>query len=155
MDLDALDRKILSELIKDCRRSFKALAKRLGVHPNTVISRVRRLEQLNILKGCSARVDFERLGYGINAWVSVKLKKSKWNEEEQIKELISDSRIETAHLIAGSYDILLFVRARSREELVEVLRNLQKRTDMVVRTTTFFVLSSVKKGPFNPFAEEP
>ena len=49
--LDDLDRRLLSLLREDSRRSSRKLAKMLGVSAPTVASRLRRLEQMGVIRG--------------------------------------------------------------------------------------------------------
>ena len=57
MQLDALDLSIARALQADARLSFRALARRIGSTTPTVAARVRRLEQLGIVRGYHADVD--------------------------------------------------------------------------------------------------
>ncbi|HLF07288.1 MAG TPA: Lrp/AsnC family transcriptional regulator [Thermoplasmata archaeon] len=49
--LDDLDRRLLGLLREDSRQSSRKLAKFLGVSAPTVASRVRRLEQMGVIRG--------------------------------------------------------------------------------------------------------
>ncbi len=62
MDLDRTDIEILRALQDDARRSYRDVARKIGVSVPTVSARVANLEQLGILKGYHASVDVERLG---------------------------------------------------------------------------------------------
>jgi len=61
MELDETDTKILRALQEDARRSFRELARRVGVSVPTVSARVATLERLGILGGYHAAIDPERL----------------------------------------------------------------------------------------------
>lgn len=62
MDLDRIDVEILRALQGDARRSFRDLARAIGVSVPTVSARVANLEQLGVLTGYHASIDAERLG---------------------------------------------------------------------------------------------
>ena len=62
-DLDDIDRQILKELRLDCRRSYRELAKSVGLSPAALIERMNRLEKNGFVKGYVASLDFLRLGY--------------------------------------------------------------------------------------------
>ena len=72
--LDAVDRDILAELSRDGRLSFTDLAQRVNLSSNAVAERVRRLERSGIICGYSATVDSNALGFGLEAFVDVKLR---------------------------------------------------------------------------------
>ena len=67
MKIDDRDTKILTHLLTDARQSARQLAHRLGISTVTMISRVKKLEENKIIKGYSARLDHELLGYDITA----------------------------------------------------------------------------------------
>jgi len=60
---DETDRRILLELRKNCRRSYRELSKALDLSPATLIERVKRLEKAGYILGYSANLDFLKLGY--------------------------------------------------------------------------------------------
>ena len=61
--LDETDFKILDALLDDARLSSRQIADRVGVSVGTVLSRIKRMENEGIIKGYSAIVDHEKLGY--------------------------------------------------------------------------------------------
>ena len=61
--LDDIDRRLLGELLKDSKRSYRELAKAIGVSAATVINHVQRMESGGVIKDYSVRLDHERLGY--------------------------------------------------------------------------------------------
>ena len=61
MQLDPTDVAILRVLQSDSRRSFRDIAKAIGVSTPTVSVRVSRLERMGIVKGYTTRVDPEQL----------------------------------------------------------------------------------------------
>lgn len=61
MHLDRTDAKILLALQENARRSFRELARRVGVSVPTVSAHVANLERLGILSGYHAAIDPEKL----------------------------------------------------------------------------------------------
>ena len=70
--LDAVDRKIVSELSTDGRVSFAELGRRTNLSSPAVTERVKRLEQAGVITGYHAQVDPRALGYQLTAIVRVK-----------------------------------------------------------------------------------
>ena len=62
IELDGTDRKILAELQRDGRRSFKKIGEDAGVSEATVFVRVRKLKERGVLKGFRAVVDPKVVG---------------------------------------------------------------------------------------------
>ena len=71
MKPDDLDRSLLKELEIDGRQSFRDLAKKTEVSVVTVAQRVRKLEEDGIVKGYSALINQDKLGYEITTITEV------------------------------------------------------------------------------------
>jgi len=65
--LDEIDRKLLRELLRDSKRSYRELAKSIGVSTATVINHIQRLESAGVITGYTVRLDHERLGPNVCA----------------------------------------------------------------------------------------
>jgi len=65
LELDEMDLSILRELAVNARVSYTELARRLGVSDVAVAKRVRRLEELGVVRGYTVVVDHRRLGYNM------------------------------------------------------------------------------------------
>ena len=70
-----IERRLVSELMKNCRRSDRELAKVLGVSQPTVTRTLHKLEKEGIIKEYTAVPDFRKLGYTLLAVTFVKLKR--------------------------------------------------------------------------------
>jgi Lrp/AsnC family leucine-responsive transcriptional regulator len=71
--VDALDHVIIGELRQDARLSWRELGQRVGLGPTATADRVRRLEQLGVLRGYHADVDLSALGMGLRAITELRL----------------------------------------------------------------------------------
>jgi len=72
MDLDKKDRLIIEALQQDARQSLSALGKRIGLSQPAVSERVKKLEDLGVIRGYSARVDLRAIGFRLQAIVRVR-----------------------------------------------------------------------------------
>lgn len=70
--LDAIDRKILALLQKDCTLSMADIAARVGLSPSPCWRRIQNLEQAGIIASRVALLDQERLNLGVTVFVSVR-----------------------------------------------------------------------------------
>lgn len=61
--LDDIDRFILERMTEDARTSFRGIARDLGVSPDTVIGRYRRMEKRGLIRGSTTVFDPVQLGY--------------------------------------------------------------------------------------------
>ncbi|HQQ24930.1 MAG TPA: AsnC family transcriptional regulator, partial [Methanomassiliicoccales archaeon] len=85
--LDELDKRIIEELCKSSQGSSRAIAKRLGIHPTTLIQRVRNMESRNVIRGYRANVDYMKLGYEFMAIVHIYVEGDLITVQQSIKEL--------------------------------------------------------------------
>ena len=119
--LDSLDRKIIKILQKNGRISYSELSKMIKKPRTTVLTRVNKLMEKNIIKGFKAKVNPEKLGYKYTAYIMIKAKRTKpidgkSNQVILAEKLVQESLkndeiwIEDAHIIMGAYDILIKLR---------------------------------------------
>ena len=74
--LDEIDHQILDLLIDNTRTPFTDIAKQLDISAGTVHVRVRKMEEIGIIKGSTLTVDYDRLGYTFIAYVGIFLERN-------------------------------------------------------------------------------
>src|SRR6201989_3139047 len=72
-ELDAIDRRILTEWRADGRLTSVELARRAGISAPPCLRRVRRLEEAGIIRGYHADTDPQKLGWEITFFAIVGL----------------------------------------------------------------------------------
>lgn len=70
--LDDVDTRILHALIDNARISLAELARKVGLSPPSVSERIKRLEEAGVIRGYSAEIDPEALGYPLSAWLRIR-----------------------------------------------------------------------------------
>jgi DNA-binding Lrp family transcriptional regulator len=140
--VDEVDRKILNELLRDCRRSYRSIARRAGVSVGTVLTRIRKLEKAGVIKGYSAILDHEKLGYQLTVLAEITVSKGKLIEmEEAISKFPNTCAV---YDVTGSTDAVVVAKFRDREELSKFTKNLLSMP-FIDRTNTHVVLTTVKE----------
>jgi Lrp/AsnC family leucine-responsive transcriptional regulator len=135
--MDALDLRILTSLDADARRSYADLARELDVSQPTIADRVRRLESRGILRGSMVVLDHARLGYGIGAFVRIRMTStSKRGLIEAAKQM---PQIIEMVAVTGEDCSIARVAARSVEDLANVL----ERLGTFGQTSTHIVLGTL------------
>jgi len=141
-NIDATDRKILGELTRDCRKSYRAVAKRAGISVGTALARIRRMEKLGIIKGYTAFLDHEKLNYQLTAIAEITVSKGKLLEmEEAIGKFPSTCAV---YDVTGLTDALVIAKFHNREELSKFTKSVLAMP-FVERTNTHVVLTTVKE----------
>lgn len=145
-EIDDLDRKILSVLMKDAKVPYTDIAKQLSVSGGTIHVRMKKLEQLGIVKGASLNVDYSKLGYDITAFLGVYLDKSSLYEKVA-KELFEIPEVVGAHYTTGLYNIFIKIVCRDTEHLRLILHDKLQKIKGIQRTETFISLEDRLNRP--------
>ena len=109
-ELDAIDRRIVTELQKNARLSNIELAGRIGLSPSPCLRRVKRLEREGYIDGYRASLHRSRVGLGFSVFIGVKIN-AHANEEALRFEraVIAMPEIVACHMVSGEADYFLEV----------------------------------------------
>ena len=140
--LDDIDRKLIGELLKNSKRSYRELARAIGVSAATVINRVQRLESSGVIKDYSTRLDHERLGYELTVITEIIVSKGKLLETDA--EIAKIPNVCAVYDITGQTDAMVVAKFMSRSSLSEFTKKLLSMP-YVERTNTHVVLTTVKE----------
>lgn len=138
--LDDLDLQILDILIKDSRTPYLEIARVCHVSGGTIHVRMKKMEDLGIIKGTKLILDMPKLGYDVCCFVGIYIDKaSSFNyvieEMSKIKEVVE------LHYTTGDYSVFAKVICKSISNLQELLMNRINTIDGIQRTSTFVSLS--------------
>jgi Lrp/AsnC family transcriptional regulator for asnA, asnC and gidA len=142
MSIDEIDLKILKNLLVDARQSARKLSLKLGVSTVTVLSRMQKLEKLKIIKGYTAILDDEKLGYDLTTIIEISVKKGQMTLVE--KEVSTLDNVCAVYDITGQTDAIVIAKFKNREELSEFVKQLSSKPN-VEYTNTHMVLNTVKE----------
>lgn len=143
--MDALDSEIIGILRENGRLSWRDLGAAVGLSANAAADRVRRLQDLGVVKGFAAVVDPAAGGRGLEALVGVTLMPGTDSDEFSAAAAKLHPVTEVLHL-AGRPDYLLRVACRDTVELDALLRTLRLRMGAADTDTTLILRS----GPPSP-----
>ncbi len=115
VEIDKLDVKILAKLLEDSRIPFRQLARDLGVSESTIYLRVKRLRSSKVLKGYTADVDLNKLGFLQQAYVEVKV--TPQYVRNVVEELREKTNVIEVYEVSGEYQLLAKIIATNNEEL--------------------------------------
>ena len=133
-----MDRRILTTLHADARISNSALAEAVGVAASTCHGRVRRLQQLGVIRGFHADIDPAAIGLGLQAMISVSLQSG---ARARIRDFIAGicrlPQVMDVYFLAGADDFILHVAARDTDDLrAFVVENLNADQDVAGTQTS-------------------
>ncbi|MFL6502965.1 MAG: Lrp/AsnC family transcriptional regulator [Nitrososphaera sp.] len=141
--LDEVNLKILDILSRDASRPFVDIAKELEISDATVHIRVRRLRAAGILRKFTIATDNALLGYDHLAFIGINI--SRGTSEEVIVALSPLDEILELHELYGEFDLLLKVRARSLEEMRDIVVNKLGKIPQITEAQLMTVLKTTKE----------
>jgi DNA-binding Lrp family transcriptional regulator len=141
MDIDKIDEKILINLMVDARISARQLALKLGMSTVTILSRIKKLEKEKIIKGYTALIDHEKLGYDLTAIIEVVANKNIVDIEEKLSKI---DNVCAVYDITGNTDTVIIAKFKERSKLSEFVKSLSAMTN-VDNTITHVVLNTTKE----------
>lgn len=139
---DKTDLEILKELSKDSRKSFRQVARKLGVATTTVINKYNKLARDGVIKKSSVIIDYEKLGYVLTALIELRVSKGKLIEVES--KIANKHNVYAVYDITGAEDAVILARFRDRKELNSFVKSLTSM-DFIERTNTHLVLNTIKE----------
>ena len=142
MGLDETDVKILKMLLSEARLSSRQIAKHCGVSIGTVLSRIRKMEKEGIIKGYSALLDDEKLGYELTVVSEITVSKGRLLEMEN--EIARLPNVCCVYDITGLTDAIIVAKFKNREELSKFTKRLLALPH-VERTNTHVVLTTIRE----------
>ena len=139
--VDAIDLRIIDILRGEARISWRELGERVHLSPTSSADRVRRLEQLGVIEGYSARIDPVAVGRALRAVVAVNLPATMDPADFEAR-LAERPEIAFAAFIAGAADYSIVVDCDGPSGLDEFIRWL-KHAGGAARTESNVVLRRV------------
>ena len=138
-DIDSTDLRILSLLIENAALPYTEIGKRVFVSGGTVHVRMKKMEQLGIVKGSQLLIDPAKLGWDISAFLGVYLDKSSLYEQVA-QELERIPEVVNIHYTTGIYSIFIKIVCRDTGHLREILHDKIQKVSGIQRTETFISL---------------
>ena len=139
LDIDNVDLKILSLLAEDAKMPYTEVAKKVFVSGGTVHVRMRKMEEMGIVKGTTLNMDYSKMGYDITAFLGIYLEKSSLYDEV-IKHLERIPEIVKIHYTTGNYNIFVKMHCKDTKHLKDVLHDKIQTIEGIERTETIISL---------------
>lgn len=135
--MDEVDRHLLALLLDDARMTMAELGRRVGLSRTAALARVRRLEDLGVIRGYRADVADPADGHAHAARVGIVVRTPDMGA--YVRRLAAIAEVREVESVAGEYDVMIRVAAATATRLDEVLDRINGWRE-TVRTTSFVVL---------------
>jgi Lrp/AsnC family transcriptional regulator for asnA, asnC and gidA len=139
LNLDKLDFQIIQEMMEDAEISYADLGKKLFVSGGTIHVRIKKLEELKVVKGKRLSVDLKSLGYDVIAFIGIFLEKSSLYDSVA-KELKKIPQIVRLNYTTGNYSMFAEIVCKDIQQLRFVLHDELQKIKGIERTETFISL---------------
>ncbi|WP_132877590.1 Lrp/AsnC family transcriptional regulator [Tamaricihabitans halophyticus] len=139
--MDPLDQRIVSCLVANARASYAEIGSSVGLSAPAVKRRVDRLLDAGVIRGFTAVVNPEALGWGTEAFVEVHCRGNVAPARiraslEPLPEVVA------AYTVSGAADAIVQLRAGDIHHLETALERL-RGVDIIDRTVSTVVLSTL------------
>lgn len=139
IQLDEIDRKILSLLVKDARMPFLEIARVCNISGAAIHQRVKRLENAGIITGYRLLVKPEAMDINICAFIQISL--SEGNKYPQVIESLRKlPEVVECHFVTGHHALLVKIYCVSNEHLMELIINTFQKIPYIQSTETLISL---------------
>lgn len=150
--LDAVDRKILSELQNDGRMTNVDLAGKVGISAPPCLRRVRTLEEKGYINGYHAEVNSRQLGFEVQVFAMVGLHSQ---AETDLAAFETQCRswplVRECHMLNGEIDFILKCVAPDLSTFQSFLTGHLTSAENVASVKTSLVIRCAKDKPGVPF----
>lgn len=157
LKVDKVDRKILTELDKNCRIASTRLAKIVGKSRQAVEYRINQLVEKGIITGFQAAINPHKIGYRLHK-IYLKLKNIPDEKERLLKYLRGSGIVYWMGECSGTWDLIFAVFARNDYEFFELKNDLISKFNKLIVGEEGQTLVDVKQYPkmyFNEGISEP
>nr|WP_255701991.1 Lrp/AsnC family transcriptional regulator [Bordetella sp. LUAb4] len=147
--MDKTDRRILAELQRDGRLSNQELADRVSLSPSPCLRRVRRLEDEGYIRRYVALVDPDKVGFGLVAYVTIRLNKHSGSSHAPMVEFARDVQawpeVVACYAMTGDMDYLLRVQVRDLADFSRFAMDTLMQHPAVIDMRSSFALQKLKE----------
>jgi len=142
--IDEVDAKLLECLKSNGRLSIRELSKVVGRSPSVVYSRLKRLERMGVIRGYTALINYQLLGYEVHALTLLQVEGEHITDVEKL--LAREPNVRAVFDITGEYDVAIITVFSSVSDLDAFIKKMLK-VPYIKRSVTNLVLRVVKDEP--------
>lgn len=143
--IDKIDKQILSILMENAKTPYTEIAKKLLVSPGTIHVRMKKMEDIGLVKKSQLTINHELLGYDLSAFLGIYLEKGS-NYKDVIEQMEKIPEIVEAHYTTGIYSIFAKITCKNTKHMRHVLNEEIQSISGIQRTETIISLEqSIEK----------
>ena len=118
MKLDNIDITILEMLKKDARISFREIARKIDVSPDTISNRFERLKKQGVIVNSTVIINPIKIGYSFITRFGIDVKPA--YSSQVLEEIIKIPSVIVASKLVGKYDLISIIVIKNFKHLCEL-----------------------------------
>jgi DNA-binding Lrp family transcriptional regulator len=148
---DEKDLAILALIQRDCKLTARQIAKKINSPITTVFAKMKRMEELGIIKGYKAILDSRELDNGTTAFIlaSVSYRTEKnpqvFSQRDIAKEIGKFEEVQEVHIITGDWDLLIKIKAKDVDTAGKFVIDKLRFVKGIEKTLTCMVFETFKE----------
>lgn len=156
LQIDKLDKKILTLISKNARIPFLEVARECKVSGAAIHQRIQRLMKIGVITGSQFTITPKKIGFSTCAYMGIYLEKASMYHEV-LKELEKIPEIVECHYTTGGYSLFIKVYTKDNDDLRTILSDKLQAIKGITRTETFISLEENFKRqlPISTGTKEP
>ena len=140
--IDEKDMKIINLLLENGRISYSEIAKAIGLSDVAVIKRIRKLEQMGIIRKYTILIDPKKLGYKVVSITGIDV------EPEYLFNILNTLKekdyVKYLAITSGDHSIIAIIWAKDSDEVAKIHGEIAKM-DGVKRVCPAIILDVIKE----------
>ncbi len=155
MDIDSLDKKLLSELQADADVSTSALAEKLHISQSPCWRRINRLEEAGVIRKKVALLDREALGIDVVVFATVNLTQiGRQNLLEFERMIEGHPEVIECYTMTGIWDYVLKIVTRDVRHYEDFVRNTLSASDLIRELHSHIAVTEIKNTTALPLTTQ-
>ncbi|WP_455277650.1 Lrp/AsnC family transcriptional regulator [[Eubacterium] cellulosolvens] len=142
-ELDDIDRGIIKILQKDARKKFTEIGEKLGVSDATVHLRVKKLEDIGVIRKFTVSIDHSKFDDPFAAYVLISVNPG--SIEEVANQLMLIKEVKELHEIYGEFEMILKIHSRNTSSLRDIVMNKIRKIPNIEGTEVFTIFKTWKE----------
>jgi DNA-binding Lrp family transcriptional regulator len=151
LNLDEKDLEILRLIQRNCKLTAREIARKIGSPITTVFAKIKRMEQVGIIKEYRAILDPRKLDHGTAAFIFASVSYGSRNSENILtqrdiaKEIAKFPEVQEVHIITGDWDLLIKLRGKDVDTLGRIVIDRLRLVKGIEKTLTCMVFETTKE----------
>lgn len=145
------DLAILTLIQEDCKLTAREVARRIDSPITTVFAKIKRMEELGIIKEYKAMLDPRKLDCSTSAFILASVSYEARTDDKQVPQRDVAGRIakfpevQEVHIITGDWDLLIKVKGRNVDIIGKFVIDRLRLVKGIEKTLTCMVFETCKE----------